>query len=80
MATLNLFDINEIQNEIEYGYNGHYEMALKSAKNMGYNLNCTNAQLVAQIEKLSSFDTIEDLRVRAEITKTLTETFTVGEK
>jgi flavin-binding protein dodecin len=81
LATLSLFDINEIQSEIEYGYNGHYSMALKSANNMGYTgLNCTNAQLVAQIEKLSSFDTIEDLRVRAEITEALTETFTIGEK
>jgi flavin-binding protein dodecin len=81
LATLSLFDINEIQSEIEYGYNGHYSEALRSAQNMGYTgLKCTNAQLVAQIEKLSSFDTIEDVKARAEITEALTETFTIGEK
>ena len=79
LSELSKIDINNIQEEIEYAYNGLYSEALKCARNLGYTgLNCNNSQLVACIEKLSNWETLENYRVKAEMTQSLTETFTIN--
>lgn len=81
LSDLSIKDIQNIQQEIEYSYNGYYSESFKIAKSLGYTgLKCSNNQLIEAIKKLSIFETIEDLKLKASAVNAIKETYTIGEK